>query len=97
MTGRPTERINAVHRPAAPRAGPGLADPFADGDAGAGEWRTAPLWGLRTRTALLHDGRAATPLAAILWHDGEAAGSRDRFLALTEAEQAELLAFLASL
>jgi CxxC motif-containing protein (DUF1111 family) len=97
VTGQPTERIMPFTDLLLHELGPDLADPFADGGAGAGEWRTAPLWGLRARTALLHDGRATTPLAAILWHDGEAAGSRDRFLALTEAEQAELLAFLASL
>jgi CxxC motif-containing protein (DUF1111 family) len=45
----------------------------------------------------LHDGRARTLTEAIRWHGGEGAGSRDAFLALDEAGQAELLAFLRSL
>ena len=61
------------------------------------EWRTAPLWGLRYRTLLLHDGRAISTHDAIRLHGGEAERSRSRFLALTEAEQRRLLRFLASL
>jgi len=45
----------------------------------------------------LHDGRARTLTEAIRWHGGEGARSRDAFLALGEAEQAELLTFLRSL
>ena len=42
-------------------------------------------------------GRAACA-QAILWHDGEAAGSRRRFQALARPDhQAALLAFLAGL
>ena len=77
--------------------GPELADPFPSPHAAAGEWRTAPLWGLRLRPALLHDGRAAGPREAILWHGGEAAASRARFLAASEDERSALLAFLAAL
>ena len=75
--------------------GPALADPFPSAD--AAEWRTAPLWGLRRRAALLHDGRAATPREAILWHGGEAARSRAAFLALDQAAQTVLLDYLAGL
>lgn len=46
------------------------------------EWRTAPLWGLRDSAPYLHDGRAETILEAIAMHDGEASGTRDRFLSL---------------
>jgi CxxC motif-containing protein (DUF1111 family) len=53
--------------------------------------------GLRFATQFLHDGRATTIEEAIRLHGGEAAASRDRFVALTEAERAALLAFLASL
>jgi CxxC motif-containing protein (DUF1111 family) len=69
----------------------------------AQEWRTPPLWGLglhsvvNGNTGLLHDGRAATPLEAILWHGGEAQGARDRFVALSSSERSALLAFLESL
>jgi CxxC motif-containing protein (DUF1111 family) len=58
------------------------------------EMRTAPLWGLRARTALLHDGRAKSVTEAITQHDGAAAGSRRGFEALPAHEQRQLLEFL---
>lgn len=65
------------------------------------EFRTEPLMGLHLKiqagTALLHDGRAPTVDQAIQLHGGEAAGARDRFLALTPAERATLLLFVQSL
>ena len=51
-------------------------------DPAARLWRTAPLWGLGTTPALLHDGRARDAQEAILWHGGEAAAARERFRAL---------------
>ena len=63
----------------------------------AKEWRTAPLWGLGQRHHLLHDGRANTTLAAILWHGGEAEASKKAFNSATKSQQAQLLAFLRSL
>ena len=54
----------------------------------------APLWGLRARTAFLHDGRAATVDSAIRQHDGEAARARDRYVRLNPASQTQLLQFL---
>jgi CxxC motif-containing protein (DUF1111 family) len=80
--------------------GPGLADAAPSEGAGAAEWRTAPLWGLGRaagRRAFLHDGRARTPLEAILWHGGEALAARERFAALSEAERLQLLRFLEGL
>ena len=74
-----------------------LGDGIAQGDAGPSEMRTAPLWGLRFVTRYLHDGRAATVSEAILAHDGQARGARDRFAALPAADQDALLAFLGSL
>ena len=59
--------------------------------------RTAPLWGLRTITSFLHDGRATTIEAAILAHDGQGAVSRDRFRALDSDDRRSLLRFLRSL
>ncbi len=97
VTGRPVETIAPYTDLLLHDLGPGLADPFPAPGAAAGEWRTAPLWGLRHRAALLHDGRAGSVREAILWHDGEAAGSRRRFLALAADEQADLLRFLAGL
>ncbi len=66
-------------------------------NAAPAEWRTSPLWGLRFRTLLLHNGRATTPRAAILAHDGEAQRARDAFTQLDAASQTLLLRFLASL
>ncbi len=74
-----------------------LGDGIVQGTAGATMMRTAPLWGLRFETKLLHDGRAADPQAAILAHDGQGKGSRNRYAALTKQQKADLLAFLNSL
>jgi CxxC motif-containing protein (DUF1111 family) len=59
--------------------------------------RTAPLWGVRTRSRLMHDGKSLTLADAILRHGGEAADSQSRFADLGEEEKEELLAFLLSL
>lgn len=45
----------------------------------------------------LHDGRARTLDEAIRWHGGEGDASRAAYAALSETEQATVLAFLASL
>ena len=45
----------------------------------ANKLRTPPLWGVRTRTRLLHDGSALTFRAAILRHGGEASSASYRF------------------
>lgn len=62
--------------------------------AAPGEWRTAPLWGLRHRTQLHHDGRAASIDAAIEAHGGEAEASRSAWRQLTAEQRASLQAFL---
>ncbi len=61
------------------------------------EMRTQPLWGLAAQTRLMHDGRAVTVAAAIAAHDGQGAGARDRFAALSDVDRAAVLAFLAAL
>ena len=71
-----------------------LGDGIEQGGAKAREMRTAPLWGLRARSHLLHDGRAKTVWQAIEAHDGEAAPARRRFEALSPAAQQQLLDFL---
>jgi CxxC motif-containing protein (DUF1111 family) len=76
--------------------GPGLAD-ICLGLATPAEFRTEPLMGLHLRTKFLHDGRAATPQQAIEQHGGEATAARDRFLGLTAAERAALIAYLKTL
>jgi CxxC motif-containing protein (DUF1111 family) len=80
--------------------GGGLADGVAEGGAGARDWRTAPLIGLRFDKAYLHDGRARTVEEAILLHDGdgsEAASSIARFRALSPSDHDTLLAFVRAL
>ena len=42
----------------------------------------------------MHDGRAETVLEAISMHDGESAGTRDRFLKLSLEDRNAILAFL---
>jgi CxxC motif-containing protein (DUF1111 family) len=80
-----------------------LADHRPEGNATGREWRTTPLWGIglalavNERGGFLHDGRARTLLEAVLWHGGEAQASRDRVVAMTPAERADLLRFLESL
>ncbi len=74
-----------------------LADGIAQEAAGTREMKTAPLWGLRTRTNLLHDGRAPTATMAIQAHDGEARNSRDRFNRLPPPHRQQLLDFLRTL
>jgi CxxC motif-containing protein (DUF1111 family) len=63
----------------------------------AAQIRTAPLWALRTRNRLMHDGLSFTLQEAIRRHAGQAAAVTSRFNALTADQQASLLAFLNSL
>ncbi|WP_240359692.1 di-heme oxidoredictase family protein [Pyxidicoccus trucidator] len=83
--------------------GEALADGREDFLASGREWRTPPLWGLgRAETVsghsrLLHDGRARTPLEAVLWHGGEAASAREAVRKLSRQERDALSAFLGSL
>jgi CxxC motif-containing protein (DUF1111 family) len=74
--------------------GPGLADGIVQGQAGASEFRTAPLWGVVRSGPYLHDGRAATLEEAIAAHGGEASQARDAFLGLGPVERAALIAYL---
>src|SRR5204863_337318 len=43
-------------------------------DSGANRIRTAPLWGVRMRPMLMHDGASLTLHDAIVRHRGEASG-----------------------
>jgi CxxC motif-containing protein (DUF1111 family) len=69
-----------------------------DGDAQATtrRIRTAPLWGLHHRTALLHDGRASTIEQAIAAHGGQAAASRSAFNALGSSDRNAMLTAMKS-
>lgn len=66
-------------------------------DVAPGEYRTAPLWGLRHRTQYMHDGMATDLLAAIARHGHEADASRAAFMDLSAESQRALLRFLSSL
>ena len=59
--------------------------------------RTAPLWGLRTRDRLMHDGASLTCTDAVLRHGQEAAPVVRAFLQLAPAQKSQLMTFLASL
>lgn len=74
-----------------------LGDGIEQGQAKGSEMRTAPLWGVRTRAKLLHDGRATTLEAAILAHDGQGGKSRHAFASLGTSAKNQLIAFLKSL
>lgn len=83
--------------------GEGLADGRPDFQATGRQWRTPPLWGLGLTAAVtdrqtyLHDGRARTPLEAILWHGGEAEPAREAVRRMPSLNRKALLAFLDSL
>ncbi|MHC5108687.1 MAG: di-heme oxidoredictase family protein [Planctomycetota bacterium] len=70
---------------------------IGDGDATPREFRTAPLWGISQTGPYFHTGQADTIDEAIRMHDGEAAGVRGAYEALSDDERADLLAFLGSL
>ena len=63
----------------------------------ANKIRTAPLWGVRLHSRLMHDGASVTLLDAILRHGGEAAHVTEKFRKLKPAEKETLLEFLRSL
>jgi CxxC motif-containing protein (DUF1111 family) len=60
--------------------------------------RTPPLWGVRTRPELMHDGLSLTFNDAIQRHAGVGGTIvRNNFNALTAAQRADVIAFLSSL
>jgi hypothetical protein len=92
-TGEPPFAVHAYTDLRVHHLGPELAE-------GEGEDRdayvTAPLWGLASRGAFLHDGRATTADEAIRAHGGEAAAARKAYGELGE-KRADLDLFLATL
>ncbi|MBI1826478.1 MAG: thiol oxidoreductase [Planctomycetes bacterium] len=84
------------------RMGPGLADGIPEGNAGADDFRTPPLWGLGQRIFFLHDGRTSDLLEAIQAHTSEQGGSEadkviGAFNTLSEEQKQDILNFLRSL
>jgi len=59
--------------------------------------RTAPLWGMRSRDRLMHDGESLTRNEAILRHAGEATPVINNYRNLSNAQQNQLITFLNSL
>ncbi len=63
----------------------------------AGKMRTAPLWGLRTKSRYMHDLASLTLADAIARHKGEARRVTHQFNALTSTQRQQVIAFLNSL
>jgi CxxC motif-containing protein (DUF1111 family) len=63
----------------------------------ANKLRTAPLWGLRTKSRLMHDLLSTTRNEAILRHGGEAIVVTNKYRALSLVQKNQLMTFLNSL
>jgi len=59
--------------------------------------RTAPLWGMRTRDRIMHDGEGLNRNESILRHDGEANGVINNYINLSTTQKNQLILFLNSL
>jgi CxxC motif-containing protein (DUF1111 family) len=59
--------------------------------------RTAPLWGVRLRPRLMHDGASLTLRDAILRHRGDASHVSQRFEKMKREDQEAIIEFLSSL
>jgi CxxC motif-containing protein (DUF1111 family) len=59
--------------------------------------RTPPLWGLRTRDRLMHDGLTLTRHDAVMRHRGQAGGVVNRYNGLSLQQKNQLMTFLSSL
>lgn len=63
----------------------------------ANQIRTAPLWALRTRNRLMHDGLSFTKQEAIERHQGQALAVTQAYQELPEDQKRQVLEFLDSL
>ena len=75
----------------------GTDDSIPQGAANGNEFRTAPLWGMRQRKMLMHDGRALRAGQAIDQHSREGDRSRQRFRALQPQDRQAPMAYLNSI
>jgi CxxC motif-containing protein (DUF1111 family) len=66
-------------------------------ESSANKIRTAPLWGVRLHSRLMHDGASVTFTDAIRRHRGEASEVTEEFVRLKPSEKQALLTFLKSL
>jgi CxxC motif-containing protein (DUF1111 family) len=67
------------------------------GQGSANQIRTPPLWGIRARNRLMHEGLNVTIFDSIQLHAGQATTARNNFNALTGAQRNDLIAFVLSL
>ena len=67
------------------------------GQGSANQMRTAPLWGIRARNRLMHQGLNVTIFDSIQLHAGQATTARNNFNSLTVTQQNNLIAFVLSL
>jgi CxxC motif-containing protein (DUF1111 family) len=67
------------------------------GQASANFMRTAPLWGMRTRGRLMHDGETTNRNDSILRHAGEATFVINNYRNLSTTQKNQLITFLQSL
>ena len=67
------------------------------GQSSANQMRTAPLWGIRARNRLIHEGLNITIFDSIQLHAGQATTARNNFNSLTAAQRSDLIAFVLSL
>jgi CxxC motif-containing protein (DUF1111 family) len=67
------------------------------GQGSANQIRTPPLWGIRGRNRLMHEGLNVTIFDSIQLHAGQATTSRNNFNSLTNAQRNDLIAFVLSL
>jgi len=67
------------------------------GQASADFMRTPPLWGVRTRDRLMHDGESLTRNDAILRHAGEANFVINNYFNLSTNQKNQLITFINSL
>lgn len=83
-----------------------LGDQIVQGDAEGLEMKTPPLWGVRRRDPMLHDGRAGAGTFAsridtcMFWHNqvgSEAQASGYAYTLLSASDKAKVVAFLDSL
>src|SRR4029453_16192230 len=59
--------------------------------------RTAPLWGVRSRTRLMHDGESLSLNSAILRHSNQGSQARNNYQNLFTSKKNQVIAFLESL
>jgi CxxC motif-containing protein (DUF1111 family) len=112
-TAAPGTAINGGAFTVQPAVGNKIIHPFSDfalhnigtgdgivqnaGQGSANMMRTAPLWGIRARNRLMHEGLNITIFDSIQLHAGQATTARNNFNALTAAQRNDLIAFVLSL